>query len=124
MVLRNKKKGVYLNKRELGAIYEKKAVELLLEKGYQILETNYRNRMGEIDIIAKDGMYVCFIEVKFRTNETFGSPLEAVDRKKQNRIRKVAQYYLMCHGKTEWTPCRFDVIAYEGESVVHLENAF
>ena len=113
-----------MNKRELGAIYEKKAVELLLEKGYQILEKNYRNRMGEIDIIAKDGMYVCFVEVKFRTNELFGSPLEAVDRKKQNRIRKVAQYYLMCHGKTEWTPCRFDVIAYEGESVVHLENAF
>ena len=72
-----------MNKRQIGAEYEKKAVALLLEKGYEILEVNYRNRMGEIDIIAKDGKYICFIEVKFRTNSDFGSPLEAVDAKKQ-----------------------------------------
>lgn len=113
-----------MNKREIGATYEKKAVDLLLKKGYDVLETNYRNRMGEIDIIAKDGAYICFIEVKFRTNDAFGSPLEAVDRKKQKQIRKVAIHYLMCHGGNEWTPCRFDVIAYQGEDVTHLENAF
>ncbi len=113
-----------MNKRQIGAEYEKKAVALLLEKGYEILEVNYRNRMGEIDTIAKDGKYICFIEVKFRTNSDFGSPLEAVDAKKQKQIRKVAWYYLMCHGYNEWTPCRFDVIAYEGEDVMHLENAF
>jgi len=113
-----------LNKRQLGAEYEKKAVALLLEKGYQILERNYRNRTGEIDIIAKDGEYICFVEVKFRTNSDFGSPLEAIDWKKQKQIRKVAMYYLMYHGYHTCTPCRFDVIAYEGEDVIHLENAF
>lgn len=118
------KKGIRLNKRQIGATYEKKAKDLLLEKGYEILETNYRNRMGEIDIIAKDRETICFIEVKFRTNGNFGSPLEAVDRRKQKQIRKVAMYYLMRHGGNEWTPCRFDVIAYQGESITHLENAF
>ena len=113
-----------MNKRQVGSEYEQKAVLLLLEKGYEILETNYRNRNGEIDIIAKEKEYLCFVEVKFRTNNAFGSPLEAVDAKKQRQIRKVANYYLMCHGKNEWTPCRFDVIAYEGEEVIHLENAF
>uniref|UniRef100_UPI0040576D50 YraN family protein n=1 Tax=Agathobacter sp. TaxID=2021311 RepID=UPI0040576D50 len=113
-----------MNKRQVGTDYEKKAAVLLLEKGYQILERNYRNRTGEIDIIAKDGEYICFVEVKFRATGAFGSPLEAVDAKKQKQIRKVASYYLMRHGWDEWTPCRFDVIAYEGDEVVHLENAF
>lgn len=113
-----------MNKRQLGAEYEKKAVALLLEKGYQILERNYRNRTGEIDIIAKDGEYICFVEVKFRTNHDFGSPLEAIDWKKQKQIRKVAMYYLMSRGYSTCTPCRFDAIAYEGEDVIHLENAF
>ena len=113
-----------MNKRQIGTVYEKKAVHLLLEKGYTILEINYRIRIGEIDIIAKDGAYICFIEVKFRTNRDFGSPLEAVDGKKQKQIRKVAMYYLMNHGYNEWAPCRFDVIAYQGEEVMHLENAF
>ena len=113
-----------MNKRQIGSEYEQKAVALLLEKGYKILEVNYRNRMGEIDIIAKEQEYLCFIEVKFRTNHIFGSPLEAVNIKKQKQIRKVAKYYLMQHGKNEWTPCRFDVIGYEGNEVIHLENAF
>ena len=123
-IIRKIRKAECLNKRQIGTEYEQKAVALLLEKGYKILEMNYRNRMGEIDIIAKQGEYLCFVEVKFRTDNTFGSPLEAVDAKKQKQIRKVAKYYLMSHGKNEWTPCRFDVIAYEGKEITHLENAF
>lgn len=112
------------NRRQKGTVYEKKAQEYLVEKGYQILECNFRNRSGEIDIVAKDGEYLCFIEVKYRTSSTFGSPLEAVDFRKQNQIRRTAQYYLMKHRLSEWTPCRFDVIAFEGEEIMHLENAF
>jgi len=95
-----------------------------LQKGYKILERNFRNRGGEIDIIAKDKDYFCFIEVKYRTTNEFGSPLEAVDFRKQNQIRKVALYYLMKNKLSEWTPCRFDVIAFEGEKLTHVENAF
>ncbi len=112
------------NKRRVGSNYEQKAVAYLCENGYSILECNFRNRIGEIDIIAKKHEYICFIEVKYRTTNTYGNPLEAVNWHKQNQIRKVAQYYLMCHGHNEWTPCRFDVIAFEGEKMTHIENAF
>lgn len=113
-----------MNKRQVGSDYEQRAAKYLKEKGMSILEMNYRNRGGEIDIIAKDGEYICFIEVKYRTTSQYGSPLEAVNFRKQQQIRKVALYYLMRQGLSEWTPCRFDVIAFEGEELMHLENAF
>lgn len=112
------------NKRQIGTSYELKAEEYLMKKGYKILESNFRIRAGEIDIIAKDGVYICFVEVKFRTTRNYGSPLEAVDYRKQKQIRKVAMYYLMKNKLSEWTPCRFDVIAFEGEKITHIENAF
>lgn len=113
-----------MNKRQVGSGYEQRAAEYLKEKGMTILEMNYRNRCGEIDIIAKDEEYICFIEVKYRATSRYGFPQEAVDYRKQQQIRKVALFYLMRQGLSEWTPCRFDVIAFEGEAMTHLENAF
>ena len=112
------------NKRQTGAAYELKAEEYLLGNGYKILERNFRNRSGEIDFIAKKDGVIRFVEVKYRTTSDFGSPLEAVDARKQNQIRKVAMYYLMKNKLSEWTPCQFDVIAFEREEMTHIENAF
>lgn len=112
------------NKREIGTAYELKAEEYLLGNGYKILERNFRNRSGEIDLIAKKNGQIHFVEVKYRMTAAYGSPLEAVDFRKQNQIRKVALYYLMKNQLSEWTPCQFDVIAFEGEKMTHLENAF
>ena len=112
------------NKRQIGSDYEQKAVQYLLKNGYTILEQNYRNRCGEIDIIARQRGVLVFLEVKYRTTSSYGSPLEAVNWHKQNQIKKVAFFYMMCHGLSEWTPCRFDVIAYEGDRLTHIENAF
>ena len=75
------------NKRQIGSNYEQKAVQYLLENGYTILQQNYRNRCGEIDIIARKKCMLVFLEVKYRTTREFGSPLEAVDWRKQNQIR-------------------------------------
>ena len=112
------------NKRETGTAYELKAEEYLLGNGYKILERNFCNRSGEIDLIAKKDGQIYFVEVKYRTTARYGSPLEAVDFRKQNQIRKVAMYYLMKNKLSEWTPCQFDVIAFEGEKMTHIENAF
>ncbi|MBR4027293.1 MAG: YraN family protein [Lachnospiraceae bacterium] len=112
------------NKRQIGSVYEQKAVEFLKEQGQIILEVNYRNILGEIDIITRDKECLCFIEVKYRMNNHFGSPFEAVDIHKQKQIKKVAKYYLMQHGFNEWIPCRFDVIGFEGENLTYLQNAF
>ena len=103
---------------------EQEAVCLLQSEGYEILETNYRNRQGEIDIIAREGEYLCFVEVKYRANLRCGTPQEAVHAQKQEKIIQVARYYMMKHGLNEWTPCRFDVVAITGEDAVLFRNAF
>ena len=66
---------------------------LLKKKGYRILEANFRCRFGEIDLIARDGAYLVFIEVKYRSSLKDGDSLEAVNRRKQRKIIRVAEYY-------------------------------
>lgn len=113
-----------MNKREIGDYYEKQVCQALETKGLVILEKNYRNRYGEIDIIALDQEVVCFIEVKYRSSEGYGNPFEAVDHRKQLRIRQVAKYYYMEHGLSEWVPCRFDVVGILEHSMRWKKNAF
>ena len=93
-------------------------------QGYDILELNYRSRYGEIDLIAREGAYLVFVEVKYRRDNSFGAPEEAVDKKKQRVISRVADYYCMAKGYAPLTPCRFDVVTFLGDSVHLIRNAF
>lgn len=111
------------NQREVGAVYEKTAGEYLKANGYTILEYNFRCRMGEIDIIAKDGEVLVFCEVKYRANQGAGHPLEAIDLRKQRVITKCAMYYLTVRHCFH-CPCRFDVVSVEGEKITLIKNAF
>ena len=111
------------NRRQIGTDYERAAAYYLEQLGYEILEYNYRCRAGEIDLIAKDGEYLVFCEVKYRSDGRKGSPLEAVGAGKQRTIFRCAMFYLAEH-HTEDVPCRFDVIGIEGAEVVHIKNAF
>lgn len=113
-----------MNKRAVGTAYERQAGNYLEEQGYRILEYNFRCRSGEIDIIARDGEYLVFVEVKYRRSVKSGSPLEAVDYKKQRIISRAASYYCLTHGYGETTPCRFDVAAILGEEISVIKNAF
>lgn len=112
------------NKRATGGRYEQMAAAFLQEKGYQILERNYRDRYGEIDLIARDGRYLVFVEVKYRASSANGYPEEAVDARKQARIRHAASYYLYSRHYPEDTPCRFDVVAILGSEVRLISDAF
>lgn len=78
----------------LGKQGEAFAAKFLKNQGYRIKERNYRSPLGEIDIIALDGGTLVFVEVKTRSNKTFGTPFEAVNQRKQGQILKTAQYYL------------------------------
>lgn len=98
------------------------AVKYLLSKGYKLVERNFRTPFGEIDIIAKDKDYTVIVEVRRRISRIFGEPELSVSRKKQQRLRKLAEYYIMKIGRE--VPIRFDVIAIEGERIKHIENAF
>lgn len=111
------------NRRKIGADYERMAGEYLEQLGYTVLEYNYRCRAGEIDLIARDGQYLVFCEVKYRADARAGSPLEAVDARKQQTIFRCAMFYLTVHHMQD-IPCRFDVIGIQGGQVAHIKNAF
>lgn len=114
-----------INRRAIGKKYEEMAVALLEEQGYLILERNYANRYGEIDIIAQEQETLVFVEVKYRSSGSYGDALEAVDWHKQKRICRSALYYCTKKHKNIEIPCRFDVIAIYGEqNVMHIKNAF
>lgn len=113
-----------MNKRKVGASFEKTAARYLEEQGYRILESNYRCRMGEIDLIGRDGRYLVFAEVKYRSDASCGDALEAVNARKQKTIRRVAQFYLLTHHLPEDTPCRFDVVGITGKKISLIKDAF
>lgn len=110
----------------LGKEGEELAVSFCKKKGYRILEKNYKTVFGEIDIVARDGDKIVFIEVKTRADDTFGYPFEAVDAKKREKIRKVALCF-MKKFKQE-VPARFDVLSISLDDgrkrVEHIIDAF
>ena len=116
-----------MNKRESGSNYEQLACDYLKEHGAKIIRKNFRCKLGEIDIIARDGRYLCFIEVKYRTDLRFGGPEAAVNYDKQKKISKVSANYLKMTGMWE-VPVRYDVLAIHGENraltVNWIKNAF
>lgn len=112
------------NKRQLGADKEQLAAEYLTARGMNILERNFRNRQGEIDIIGRHGQYLVFVEVKFRSGTDMGMAVEAVDVRKQRQICKVADYYRMIHHLGDNTAVRYDVLAIQGEDIQWIQNAF
>ncbi len=112
------------NKRETGSYYEEKAAAFLRNSGYEILERNYRDKNGEIDLIARDGKYLVFVEVKYRGSLEKGWPEEAVNLQKQRKIRQVAMYFLYSRGYPEDTPCRFDVVGILGDRIRLTKDAF
>ncbi len=111
-----------------GAEGEKMAAEFLLRQGYRILERNFRTVLGEIDLIAKDGKVLVFVEVKARSGIRFGVPQMAVDLRKQAKMSRVALVYLS-QKKLEACECRFDVIGITkgsngGAEIEHFKDAF
>jgi len=98
-----------MNKLETGRAGEDEAVNFLKRKRYKILERNFRTKFGEIDIIAKKGKEIIFIEVKTRKTTEFGYPEEAIDKEKQEHIKKVASYYIQ--KKKVKNPIAFEVLS-------------
>ncbi|MGB8454758.1 MAG: YraN family protein [Anaerocolumna sp.] len=112
------------NKRAVGAKQEQVAADYLRENGYLILESNFRCRTGEIDVIAKDDGYLVFVEVKYRKNTAKGLPQEAVDLHKRQKITRTAQFYILRNHIPADIPCRFDVVTILGQEISIIQNAF
>ena len=99
-------------RQRLGSWGERIARKYLEERGYRILETNYRRPEGEIDIVTQQGETLVFVEVRTRRGDVMGLPEESVTRSKQNKLREVAQSYLQWTGQ-ESASWRIDFVAVE-----------
>ncbi len=113
-----------MNRRKVGEDKERQAAEYLAERGMRVLETNFRCRQGEIDLIGRHQGYLVFVEVKYRSSTGKGYALEAVDCRKQRRICRVADYYRYTHGMGDETGIRYDVVGIQGSEVQWVQNAF
>ena len=115
------------NNRSKGKAGEHIALEFLISRGFSIVERNYHCIFGEIDIIARDGSELVFVEVKSRRSRTFGEPEHSVDLKKQRRLSRAAVNYLQQKSLLE-KEARFDVLAIQrtagGNHVHYIPNAF
>ncbi|MFC1889926.1 YraN family protein [Thermodesulfobacteriota bacterium] len=114
-------------RRAVGLEGERIASAFLEKRGYEILERNYRCRRGEVDLIARDGRVVVFVEVKARTSDRYGEPELAVDLRKQRKISIAALHYLSSKGLMD-VDARFDVVVikWEGKAPMPalIQNAF
>ena len=112
------------NNREHGSAAEQKAAAYLEKKGFAILAQNYQTPYGETDIVALDGGYIVFIEVKSRFGDKYGYGREAVTGAKQQRYRNCAMYFLQRNHYDR--PVRFDVVEVSGRemTIEHIANAF
>lgn len=99
---------------DIGKHGELIAEKLLKKQGYKIIERNFNTRFGEIDIIAQDGEYTCFVEVRMRKSDAHGSPAETIDKFKREKIVRAARIYIQKHNLYD-TPLRFDAVAIVGD---------
>lgn len=119
------------NKRRQGSIGEEIAINYLKSCGFHIIKQNYRvGKLGEIDVIAREKEYICFVEVKSRKSLKYGTPAEAVNRKKQENIKKLASIYIKQHNLYHCC-IRFDIVeimlisnGLEAKEINLIRNAF
>ena len=112
-----------MNTTQNGSLAEEKAQSFLQQKGYTVLARNYRKNCGEIDIIAKDGKVLVFIEVKSRVSRAFGGPLAAITKSKQNKIVQTAALYIK-ETAPKFDSIRFDAICLLNGEIEHIPHAF
>ncbi|WP_106766087.1 YraN family protein [Paenibacillus faecalis] len=117
-------------RKQKGAAAEAAAASFLEQRGFSILDRNWRNRTGEIDIVARDKGTLVFVEVRSRSDvSTFGTPIESVNPRKIAQVRKTAEQYIH-YAKSYDVPVRFDVVAVilnpdmSAGSIEHIEHAF
>ena len=112
-----------MNTRIIGSFKEDLAISYLIENGFDILERNFKCKIGEIDVIAKKDSIIHFIEIKYRQSSAAGGVHYAINKNKLLKISKVAQFYTMNHPNDNLS-YSIDAILIENENIEHLENIF
>jgi putative endonuclease len=105
-----------VNARAAGDVFEDRALEHLQRAGLKLLVRNFATRFGELDLVMRDVDTLVFVEVRYRRHLRFGGGAASVGAAKRERIVRAAQGFLQAHPKLSALPCRFDVIAFEGDA--------
>ena len=108
---------------EVGRSNEARAVAFLIDRGYAIVERNWRCKVGELDLIARDGDTLAFVEIRSRADASRGTALETVRSAKQRKLAQVAAAYLAAK-RPRARACRFDVVGITGAEIVLVKDAF
>lgn len=111
-------------KKLLGRLGELTTARFLKKKGYKIIDKNFTNKIGEVDLIALYGDLLVFIEVKTRSSTQYGNPSDAVDYNKQRKYVLLCESYLLLHKEYKNKCVRFDVVEVLNGEINHIENAF
>ncbi len=117
-------------KKALGQQGEEAAIKFLKKRGYRILERNFRCPLGEIDVVSRHNDTLVFVEVKTRSSHAYGLPEEAIDYRKQRKLKQLAYYYMKYKGLGFEVKCRFDVVSVLKDSSINgfeiriIQNAF
>ena len=112
-----------------GLRFEDRARSYLTRQGLGLLETNFRSRFGEIDLIMQEGETICFVEVKYRESSDYGGAASTITRSKQRKLVKTALFYLTRHRRYAQRPLRFDALLIQrqadgSERIEWIKNAF
>ena len=110
--------------RATGNRFEAMAREYLEARGLRFVRANFLSRHGEIDLVMRDGETLVFVEVRYRSNNAFGGALGSVTMAKRRKLISAAHLWLAWHPHDARRPCRFDVIAFEGDEVEWVRAAF
>ena len=111
-------------RRATGDRFEGAALSFLQAHGLRLIRANFLCRHGEIDLVMRDGETVVFVEVRYRRSAAFGGALGSVTAAKRRKLISAAHLWLAWHPHDARRPCRFDVLAFEGESVEWVRAAF
>ena len=104
-----------MNARAAGDVFEQAALEHLQRAGLKLIARNFSTRFGEVDLVMRDSDSIVFVEVRYRRHRAFGGGAASVGAAKRERITRAAQAFLQAHPKLASLPCRFDVVAFDGE---------
>ena len=112
-----------MNTRAIGALREDLAIKYLEENGFEIIERNFKCKIGEIDVIAKKDDIIRFIEIKYRTGQVAGGVAYAISNQKLIKISKIAEFYIMINNLTD-VMFSIDALLIENENYTYLENIY
>ncbi|WP_043695792.1 YraN family protein [Luteibacter sp. 9133] len=111
-------------RRATGDRFEGAALSFLRERGLRLVRFNFLCRHGEIDLVMRDGETLVFVEVRYRRSAAFGGAVGSVTAAKRRKLISAAHLWLAWHPHDARRPCRFDVLAFEGDGIEWIPNAF